>query len=520
MIFQSAAIAKNKSRQQQATTKSIPAPVGGWNDRDSLSSMDEEDAVILDNFFPLPSKVIIRKGTTSWSTGLGNQVESLMGYRPQSGTAALFGAAGTSFFNVTANGAVGAAVVTGLTNSRWQHINVATSGGNFLMAVNGSDKLRGWDGLAWWTDGDGAHDITGVDTATCIDIALFKRRTWLIKKNSSSAYYGPVDGIAGAFTQLDFGPIFERGGTLTTMVGWSLDAGIGIDDYAAFISNQGEVALYKGSDPSSATTWALVGVFLVGSPVGFRCTAQFAGDVLLIGKDGLVPLSKALQTSRLNTSVELTDKIQNTVSTSTTAYASNFGWQVIPFPGENMIVLNVPVGTGQQQQYVMNTISGSWCRFKGWAANCFELFGDDLYYGGNGVVYKAWQGQNDAGVNINAEALQAFNYFGNRSMMKEWTLARPLISIDNNTGFVFGINTDFDMSPPVGVPTFTATSAGQWDVALWDVGIWGGDPSVQKQWQSVNGVGQCAAIHIVAATNVGRIEWSATDYAYKPGGIL
>ncbi len=519
-MLQTAAIARNKSRQQAAITRSVPAPVGGWNDRDSLGDMDEEDAVILDNFFPLPSKVIIRKGEINWVTGIGNQVESLMGYRPQTGTAALFAAAGTSFYNVTNTGSVGAAVVTGLTNARWQHVNTATSGGNFMMTVNGSDKLRGWDGSAWWTDGDGSHDITGLDTAACIDIGLFKRRVWLIKKNSSSAYYGPVDGIAGAFTQLDFGPIFERGGTLVTIVGWSLDAGIGIDDYAAFISSQGEVALYKGSDPSSVTTWALVGVFLVGAPVGLRCTAQFAGDVLLIGKDGLVPLSKALQTSRLNTSVELTDKIQNTVSASTTSFASNFGWQVIPFPGENMIILNVPVGVGQQQQYVMNTISGAWCRFKGWPANCFEIYGDELYFGANGVVCKAWQVQADAGSNINAEALQAFNYFGSRDTLKEWVLARPLVGIDNNTGFVFGINTDFDTTPPTGVPTFTATAAGQWDVALWDVGTWGGDPAVQKAWQSVNGIGYCAGIHIVAATNVGRIEWSATDYAYKPGGIL
>jgi hypothetical protein len=49
------------------------------------------------------------------------------------------------------------------------------------------------------------------------------------------------------------------------MADWSIDAGIGIDDYAAFISDQGEVALYKGSDPTSATTWALVGTFWVGA---------------------------------------------------------------------------------------------------------------------------------------------------------------------------------------------------------------------------------------------------------------
>lgn len=499
---------------------SIPAPVGGWNDRDSLAAMDEKDAVILDNLFPLPSKVILRKGSSSWSTGLGSQVESLMGYKPSTGTSALFAAAGTSFYNVTSSGAVGAAVVTALTNARWQHVNVSTSGGQFMMAVNGSDKLRGWNGSAWWADGDGTHDITGVDSATWISLCLFKRRVWGIQKNTTKVWYLPVDSIAGAATSLDLGPVFSRGGMLMAMADWSIDAGIGIDDYAAFISDQGEVALYKGSDPSSAATWALVGVFWMGAPVGRRCVCQFGPDVLLIGKDGLVPLSKALMSARVTTQIALTDKIQNTVSTSTSLYGSSFGWQVIQFPGENMVILNVPVSTGSQQQYVMNTITGAWCRFKGWPANCFELFNDELYFGGSGTVYKAWTTQADAGANINAEGLQAFNYFGNASTLKEWTLAQPLVAIDNSTGFVFGINTDYDMTPPSGVPTFAATSAGLWDVAKWDVGVFGGSPAIQKNWQSVNGIGYCAALHIVAASNIGQIEWNATNYAFKKAGVL
>lgn len=519
-MFQLAATNRNPRRQQQALTRSVPACVGGWNDRDSLAAMDEKDAVILENFFPLPSKVVIRKGAQEWTTGLSAQVESLMGYKPSTGTAALFGSAGTSFFNVTASGAVGAAVVTGLTNSRWQHVNMATSGGNYLMAVNGSDKLRGWDGSAWWADGDGTHDITGVDTATCIFICLFKRRLWLIKKNTSSVYYLPVDSIAGAASQLDFGSIFQRGGQLMAMADWSIDAGIGIDDYAAFISDQGEVAIYKGSDPTSATTWALVGTFLVGAPIGRRCVAPLAGDVMLISKDGLIPLSKALMSSRVSTQIALTDKIQNTVSTSTSLYGSSFGWQVIAALGENMVLLNVPVSVGYQEQYVMNTITGAWCRFTGWPANCFELYGDEVYFGGNGSTYKAWQAYNDFDNNINAEALQAFSYFGNRGMLKEFTLAQPLIAINNSTGFRFGINTDFDMTPPIGVPTFVASTSAQWGVDKWGTGKWGGQPVIQKAWQTVNGIGYCGALHILAATSTGQIEWSATTFAFKPAGVL
>jgi hypothetical protein len=521
-MFQQAAIANNPRRQQQAYTKSLPAPVGGWNDRDSLPLMQPQYAVILDNFWPLPSKVIVRKGRTAWTTGISGQVESLMAYNPQTGTAALFGAAGTAFYNVTDAGAVGAAVVSGLTNARWQHTNMSTSGGSFLMAVNGADKLRGWDASAWWADGDGTHDITGVDTATCIGINVFKRRLWLIQDGTASAWYLPTDAIAGAAQELDLGPIFRKGGKLMVMVNWSLDAGAGADDYAAFISDQGEVAIYQGTDPASASTWALRGLYLIGAPIGRRCTGQLAGDVMVISRDGLIPLSKALMSSRVNTSVALTDKIQNATSSAAALYASTFGWQVIQYPGEDMVIMNVPVGIGSQQQYVMNTITGAWARFKGWAANCFELFNGDMYMGGSGSTSKIWSTQADAGANINAEGLQAFNYFGSTTGLKMWTLARPLVAISNTAGagFKYGLNTDFDTTPPTGVPTVTGSTAGQWQSGQWDVALWGGQPVMQKAWQGVTGIGQCAAMHLIAASNSSMIEWSATDYAFKRGGIL
>lgn len=520
MAIQAAQVARNPRRQQQAIIRPVPAPVGGLNDRDSVASMSPEDAVISNNWWGYPSKVALRKGSITWVTGLGAQVETLMGYRPQSGTAALFGAAGTSFYNVTATGAVGAAVVTGLTNARWQFVNSSTSAGSFLMAVNGSDKLRGWDGATWWTDGDGAHDITGVDTATCIWIGVFKRRIWLIQKNTGKIWYLPTDAIAGVAVALDFGPIFQRGGYLNAMGNWTIDGGIGVDDYAAFISSEGEVAVFKGTDPASSTTWALQGLYWIGAPVGRRCLVQYAGDVAIISQDGLIPLSKALTTQRLNSQIAFSDKIMNKISMLVTAYSANFGWQVLPFSGENMLLLNVPVAVGGQMQYVMNTINGSWWPFSGWPANCWELFGNEIYFGGNGNVYKAWQGTSDSNADIAFEILQAFNYFGNPEMFKQFTMARPLLALANNAAFSFGINTDFDTTAPLGTPTYTPTSAGKWDSGLWDMALWGGDPAIQKNWQTVSGTGYCGALHIRGQTSVGSIEWSGTDFAFKEGGVL
>lgn len=519
-MMQQAALLKNTRRTQYARTKSIPAPVGGWNDRDSLAAMNEKDAVILVNWFPQTSRVIIRRGCMAWVTPFASSVESLMGYEPRSGTSRLFAASGTNFYDVTTAGAPSAPVVTGLTNARWQHTKVANSGGDFLLNVNGADKLRGWDGTAWWTDGDGAHDITGVNTANIIHITTFKRRVWMTEKNSTRAWYLPIDAIAGVASQFDLGPEFLHGGFLMAIANWTLDAGAGADDYSAFIGSNGDTIIYRGTDPNSATTWAKVGSFFMGAPIGRRCFCQYGGDVAVISEEGLVPLSKSLIANRDTTAVAFTDKIQNTVSASVTLYGNNYGWQPIVFSGQNMLILNVPIAAGAQQQYVMNTITGSWAQFKGWPAICLELFGDDLYYGSATKVSKAWQTAGDWGSTINAEALQAFNYFGLPDTQKEFTLARPLLAVTNGVGFFFGLNVDFDITAPAGVPTFTASTAGEWGTALWGVSQWGGLPRIQRGWQTVAGLGYCAAMHLLASTRTGQAEWLATDYAYKAGGIL
>jgi hypothetical protein len=50
------------AKKQTALTASLPAPIGGWNARDSLAEMQPLDAVQMNNFFPTPTDVTLRKG--------------------------------------------------------------------------------------------------------------------------------------------------------------------------------------------------------------------------------------------------------------------------------------------------------------------------------------------------------------------------------------------------------------------------------------------------------------------------
>jgi hypothetical protein len=113
-------------------------------------------------------------------------------------------------------------------------------------------------------------------------------------KDSTKGVYLATDAIAGAATEFQFGSLFTRGGHLLAIASWTRDGGSGSDDYLVAISSRGQLAVYAGTDPASADTWALVGVFDVPQPIGRRCWRRYGGDVLLLTVEGLFPLSSLL----------------------------------------------------------------------------------------------------------------------------------------------------------------------------------------------------------------------------------
>src|SRR5574343_1063656 len=123
-------------------------------------------------------------------------------------------------------------------------------------------------------------------------------------------WYLPIDSIAGAATSINFGPLFKLGGYLMAMCSWSMENTGGVDDYAAFVTSEGEVALYRGIDPTYSSTWQLVGLFRIGKPIGRRCFTRIGADTAMITADGVVMMSQALPTDRTQTASSISDKIQ------------------------------------------------------------------------------------------------------------------------------------------------------------------------------------------------------------------
>jgi hypothetical protein len=582
-----------------AITTSLASPIGGWNARDSLAEMQPLDAVQLVNFFPTPTDVTLRKGYSKASTGITGEVQTLMNYAGFNGTNTLFAIAGGTIYNASTNPAT--VVLTGLTNSKFQHCMITTAGGQFLIAVNGTDPAIIYDGTRWYKmattttaatistitrGGTGnltatlttatAHGlatgnrvsisgttesnysgtyyvtvtgattftytmatapaanatvvgtytvlgITGVNSNTLININMCQNRLFFVQKNSMTFWYLPVQSIGGAALDFNLGAIARSGGYLQAMGTWTLDAGYGVDDLSAFVTSMGEVMVYKGTNPSDPNAWAEVGVWQMGQTFARRCFFKYAGDLLLLTQDGLVPMSAALQSSRLDPRVNLTDKIYYAVSQAATNFYAEFGWQINYFASENMLILNIPIGTGYEQ-YVMHTITKSWARFTGVNAICWEVSADNkIYFGANGFVGQFYSDSSDAGANIVATAQQAYSYFDSRGQNKRFTLVRPILQTDNGLPTVLcGISTDFDTQPLTNQIAFNpaTSSVAVWDSAIWDNANWGGNLVITKFWQGVTGTGFSGSVNINVASQGIEFHWASTDYVMEKGGVL
>lgn len=585
-------------QQRTAATASVPAPIGGWNARDSLAEMNPMDAVQLINFFPTPSDVTLRKGYSKASTGITGQVNTLMNYATPT-TQKLFAAAGSVIYDASTSTAT--SVATGLANDKFQHVNITTAGGNFLVAVNGVDPMLIHNGTLWIkaaptatavtissitrggtgnltatvttasphflvsgnqivvagaTESNyngtfiitvtgsttftytmltapsadasvvGAYTInfaiTGVNSSNFIHVNLFKNRLYFVEKNSLKVWYLPVNSIAGAASELNFGAIAKNGGFMQAMGTWTLDAGEGVDDYAVFVTNMGEVIVYNGTDPSDVATWALKGIWQIGYVFARRCFFKWSGDLLLLTQDGLVPLSGALQSSRLDPRINLTDKIFYAVSQAADQYSENFGWQIHYFAKPNMLILNIPV-TGGSEQYVMHTITKSWARFTGMNATCFEMNQNDMYFGGDGYVGLFYSGFSDDGQNIDGSVQQAYSYFDSRGQLKRFTMVRPILVTNNGIPAInIGVNIDFDTQNQLGAVTFNPIqTTGAWDAATWDLDTWyGGGFVVSKIWQGVTGIGYAAGVVMNVASQGIDVRWASTDFVMERGGVI
>jgi hypothetical protein len=506
------ALRANRARQQVARQGVIQAPTGGWDASSPLAAMPKDRAVELTNWFPQPGYIEVRRGCNYHAWDLVSDTTPVVSLMPWAGMASagkLFAGAGTIIYDVTTEG-IGTSSDTGWTNTQFQWTNFVNSGGTYLYIVNGANDPKHYNGSAWATP-----SLTGATPANMININVHKKRIWFIEKNTTKAWYLATDAIAGALTSFELGSNFKMGGYLMAMGTWTRDGGSGSDDYAVFISSRGEAAVYQGTDPAAANTWALVGVFQVPAPIGRRCFANYGADLALLTIEGVYPLSQLFSVDQSQVrGVALSQNIQTEFNAKARDNSALFGWEICVYPRGTRMIVNVPnTEFDDSDQYVMNTLTGAWAKFQGQHANCWCVFRDKLYFGGNdGAVYEGDTGSADVATPISATAQCAYQAFSSPGTLKRFTAMQGLITSSQGSQPSLGISVDFEETSDMSISSSVGSSGiALWDQAEWDDADWAGSIQQTNNWFSVPALGRFASVKITAQTGV---EQTGSDGSY------
>jgi hypothetical protein len=511
--------------QQKSIIQNFPPPVGGWNTRDALPNMGPLDAVVAQNVLIQPSQVVTRLGNAPWATGFGAPVNTLMPYNgAQPGTQKLFAASGTGIYDVTGGGAIGAAVVSGLTNSWWNWVDFGNSAGQFLLAVNGADSMQSYNGTTWTATA--TLPITGGTTLnlnTVINLCIYNNTLYMVPSAVLGFYYQPAQQFLGTVTFQNISAWCPRGGYLMAMASWTVDGGQGPQDYLVAVTSEGEVVVWQGlafSIPiGTAGAMNFVGSYYIGRPLGRRCFMKFGGDLLLLSERGLFPMSTGLQSATINRSVALTDKIEPTYVLLAQSTFITQGWQLEACLNQQFLIINVP--SSPQQQLVMQLQSKGWANWTGWNCNVLLYFKGTLYYGDAQNVCVCYSGPTDDGNAIVASFLPAFTQLKIPGQQKHVKLVRPYFQSNGN--FAFGLSAAVDYAIPYAPPppSSVTTTLSLWDSALWNTAVWGGLQVQSAPWATV-GNWPCRSFspYFQITTNSAQVGLQAYDILFTAGGVL
>ena len=517
------------NRNSRSSDYVLPAPIGGLNARDGYDTMSETDAIVMDNYYPSETKVCLRGGYKSYALNDDNvKVETLLEFHHAKGDR-LFACGNGKIWDISSPSAI-KNVYEGVLYNNWQYAQFKER----LIICNGFDAPLSWQETesGEWEWKEAEFTGTSLDKKKLINVAVSKQRLFFTEKKSLTCWYSEEAGeVQGNLVALDFSTLVSRGGYLKAVACWTQDGGQGIDDLTLFITSEGEVLVYAGSDPSSADNWSLKGKYYVSKPIGDRCVIQYQGDVVMISEDGYIPLSQVMSLAQNGVQAKAySDKIRGLVLERVKDNKNLFGWQAIIYPRGGYALFNVPVRQ-QFEQHVINLSSGAWCRFTDIASLCWGMLGGRLYFGSKSGVYLFDEGYSDNGLHIKGNIHQAYSSLGS-NRMKKIQLINPRTK--SSTKFALGIyvNVDFDdkeqaYQENIGYGGLTKWSGGEnqtkWSCLKNPIGTkWATlKGAVYNQWICCSASGFKVSVVFKTKTRGNIIEWYNTGIKYEQGsGIL
>jgi hypothetical protein len=490
----------------------LAAPVGGLDAVSPIMGMRPDRALVLENWFPMPSGLVLREGSLDHVPGFASPVYKLHVHANSDGAESIWATTDSGIYDVTTELSAPPTLSIALTEGKTVSTSIATGAGNYLMVVNGVDTLKRYDGTTWTS----VATFGTTDSYEYIHATTYRQRLFFAKRDSLELEYLAPNSIAGSATNYPLGALFRNGGRIVSIGTWTIDGGFGPEDNLVVITSKGEVAVFSGSDPSSASTWTTKGVYALPRPMGNDCLFKWGGDVLVITEAGVYPLSSAVQSTSIDRTQQVSENIKPTFTALAKRWEEQYGWQIVANPAAPYILVNIP--SSPRRQAVMNTQTGAWTFFRGWAANCFVRAKGRLFFGTANGVFRVG-GTSDLGANIRAKVLQAYNPFQHRQN-KKIDLARPYFSANGGLRYWMGIGSNFATAKELtDVRAFGEFDVARWGIAIFGEAQWAGQQQISDDWQTVpDEFSLWKALYMETVSKDSAVTYIGSDFTYTVGG--
>ena len=346
--------------------------------------------------------------------------------------------------------------------------------------------------------------VDGVDTRLLSFVWSHKRRLWFVEKGTLSAWYLDVNSIAGTATEFPLAGVFRLGGSLLFGGTWSIDSGAGLDDVMVFVTTEGEIAVYQGTDPGTADDWSLTGVYKIGRPLNKRAWFRAGGDMAILTEDGIVPVSEALQKDRAALQASaITFPIEDLWQSAVAGRTVSPQFPVAVHSSKTLLLIGIPRQGGMDTALVANTRTGAWAAITGWDVRAAAVYGDRLYFGDAlGRIAEADAGGNDFGlpyVGVYIPKFQEMNSADDKIALH----ARAIWRGAEDASPAVGCLQNYTLTPLPPPHPVARDSAALWGTAIWGAFRWGdgGVRNVAQDWQAVSGMGFALAPCMVVASD-------------------
>jgi hypothetical protein len=438
----------------------------------------------------------------------------------------------TKLFDVTAGSPV--LVKSGQTSGNYSAAQLEDANGvDWIVVVNesGDNPLRSKDGITWAVldgvnldpNGDGTSNIhgpTGGLPPKLSHVWKYRNRLYFIEPGSMTAWYLGIDSVGGNLNKITLGGAATKGGNLITGATWSIDAGDGTDDKNVFITDQGEVLVFTGSNPADPANWRQEGRYAISPLLGMNAHISVGGDLLMLTVDGIIPLSQAITKEAGQLELAMLTRTIKPLWRADVVARRQWAWTAKKWDEYGALFVTTPGGQpGARRCLLANNVTGAWGKFVGWDATCFLRLRESMFFGTQtGLIMQADRTGADNGAPYVATLVCGWETFGAPS--NQFVLHQMRATFHSSAGEPFQPQLDATVDYLVALPPPPTIGPDPGLRDVWNQGKWGPagssghTPSQAErdqylQWNQ-------ASSNIVPVRNTLWVSIGKTGYAHAP----